>query len=522
MSLWIREEVQALPRALHLTPRRAVGLGLIALAMGVSSARAETVTLTSRSDGFTVTGELRAFDGGFYQVASEHGLLTLAADQVSCAGVGCPASNQTTGFAVTAAHGPGTVLLPALLQTYARARDLPLSRTVLDASHIQFEFGGPGASHWFTVGVRLAVPAEGFADLAVGEADLVLSDRLVSPDEIAIARDAGIGDLTALAQEQVLGFDALIAATSPRRPPRAIDPEAFRSLWFNRRPDWAGLGYPAAPLRLHARAHGEDLAKLDDGPASPGAPVTYHERGADLASVLRDQPSGLGLLPLSRRGPAQALAIAGRCGLTHAATGVGVALGRYPWIFPLTLYLTDRRMPRDLQAFLDFLATDEATPVLRRAGYVLPAMRVVETGLATRVFDAMAGASESELRVLQDLARGLREAAQLGLSLRPTATRRDLRALSQRAFAVLAETDAASQLVLVVHAETAAQAHADAEQVQIALAEARGARAPLSIEVVAVGPGLPLACAGDGWATEMNRRIDIWQRPLTDNPRIEN
>lgn len=521
MSLWIREEVQALPRALHLKIGRAVGLGLAALAI-CGGVRAEPVTLTSRSDGFAVTGALHAFDGRFYQIDAQHGRLTLAADQVTCDGAGCPAPNQTTGFAVTAAHGPGTVLLPALLQAYARGRDLAVSRVAVDPNHFEVQLGGPDAAQWFTVRVRLAVPAEGFADLAVGEADLVLSDRLVSEDERAIARDAGIGDLTAPAQEGVLAFDALIAATSPRRAPRAVTPEAFRTLWFSRDPDWAALGHPAAPLRLHARAHGEDLAKLDDGAASPGAPVTYHAQGADLAAVLRDQPSGLGLLPLSRRGPAQALPVSGACGLAHAATATGVALGRYPWIFPLALYTPDRRAPTDLEAFVTFLNTAEAQPVLRRAGYVLPSARPVETSLPEQVFAAMATVDEAELRVLQDLARGLNGATQLGLSLRPSATTRDLRALSVAAFDALAGLETDAQLVLVAYAETVAQAQADAQQVLIDLTAARQGRSPLKTEIVAVGPSLPIACAGEEWSAEMTRRIDIWQRPVTDSLRIEN
>ncbi|WP_424972604.1 hypothetical protein [Dinoroseobacter sp. S76] len=501
---------------------RAVGLGLIALTAGGALAQAETVTLTSRSDGFAVTGDLRAFDGTYFQIEAEHGLLTLSADQVTCAGAGCPAPNETTGFAVTAAHGPGSVLLPALLQAYARARDLPLTREAVDDSHILFELGNAETPQWFTVRVRLALPAEGFADLAVGEADLVLSDRLVSSDEMAIAQDAGIGDLTALDQERILAFDALVAATSPRRPSQAITAEGFRALWYNRRPDWAGLGYPAAPLRLHARAHGEDLAKLDDTGASPGAPVTYHENGADLAAVLRDQPSGLGLLPLSRRGPAQALPIVGSCGLTHAPSTTGVALGRYPWTFPLAIYAPDRRMPLDLLAFLAFLETPDAALVLQRAGYVLPNARVVESSVAERVFRAMAEASAEELQVLQTLSRALQGADQLGLSLRPAATRRDLRALSERALDVLAQFEPNAELVMVAYADTVAQAQADAQQARIDLAEARGNRPALAMDVIAMGAALPIACSEDRWAAEMNRRIDLWQRPLTDSLRIEN
>ena len=124
--------------------------------------------------------------------------------------------------------------------------------------------------------------------------------------------------------------------------------------------------------------------------------------------------------------------------------------------------------------------------------------------------------------MLQTLAQGLQEGEQLGLSLRPAATRRDLRALSEGALDALAELEPNAELVLVAHGDTVAQAQADAQQALIALAEARGDRPSLAIDVIAMGPALPIACREDRWAAEMNRRIDLWQRPPRDSPRIEN
>lgn len=504
-----------MPRALHLSARLA-GL-VLAACLSPGAALAEPVTLTARSDGFSVTGDLVAFDGRFYRVDAPEGVLTLSAAQVDCTGAACPAANETTGFAVTSAFGPGAVVLPALIQAYARARDLPLRREDLDATHIRFALGDDTTPRRFPISLRLALSGEGFADLAVGEADMVLADRLISEAELSVARDAGLGDLSAPGQERVLAWDALVAVTSPRRPRQPVDPAQVLALWDMSAPDWRALGFAEGPLRLHARAHGGDLVKLRPDGALPAAPVTYHEQGAGLAAVVREQPSGLGLVALSERGPAQALPLAGACGLTHAPTRAALTLGRYPWAMPLTAYLPERRMPLDLADFLAFLDSEAAGRVVDRAGFAQPSLAPVASDLAARVLRALAGASDADLPRLQEVARRLGQATQLGLTFRPDAADRGGRALSAAALEMLAEAED-GRFLLAAHAPTRAQAEADAGQLLVELAALRGGRAPLEIEVAALGPALPVACADAPWAASMNRRIDVWRLPATGSP----
>jgi phosphate transport system substrate-binding protein len=513
-----------LPRALHLIRACAAGFALAALGAIWGAAQAETVTLTSRSDGFALTGELRAFDGTYYRILAEYGPVTLSAAQVWCSGPGCPGPNETTGFAVTAAYGPGAVLLPALLQAYGRALGLPVARTDLDPTHIRFDFGtdAPDARR-FPVTIRLAVTGEGFADLAVDEADLVLADRLISDDEAAIARDAGIDDLAGPAQEVALAWDALAAVTSPRRVRQPVAPDDLLALWKSPAPDWQDIGFAPGPLRLHGRAHGEDIAKLVPGASEVVAPVTWHHRGADLAAMIREQPSGLGLVALSERGPSQALPLAGTCDVIHAPTRANVVLGRYPWTMPVLLYLPDRRGPRDLEAFLAFLRSPSAEAVIRRAGFALPGMDGVARTLPQQVFRALGTASEPKIRRLVRLSERLVGAEQLALAIFPGAARRDIRALSAAALARLAQaTPEDGPLVLVAHAASVAQAEADAAQLLVELSRDRTDVPDLSVEVIALGDALPVACPEDPWAVDTNRRIDVFRLRATDNLRREN
>ncbi|MEP5375816.1 MAG: hypothetical protein ABJQ14_08455, partial [Hyphomicrobiales bacterium] len=51
---------------------------------------AQDVTLSAQDGGLSVSGMLRSFDGEFYTVDSEFGLLTLDGSGVTCTGPGCP------------------------------------------------------------------------------------------------------------------------------------------------------------------------------------------------------------------------------------------------------------------------------------------------------------------------------------------------------------------------------------------------------------------------------------------------
>jgi hypothetical protein len=185
---------------------------------------------------------------------------------------------------------------------------------------------------------------------------------------------------------------------------------------------------------------------------------------------------------------------------------------------PLVLYLPERRVPADLSDFLAFLGSDAAAAVLARAGVVQPGLTPVSSDLASRVLRALA--TEADLDPLRAVAQSLAGAVQLGVSLRPDATDRAMRALSTASLAALAGVES-GQFVLAAHGPSRAQAEADAGQVLVELAALRGDRAPLEITVLAVGDALPVACADGPWAG-MNRRVDVWRVPVTDSPRRGN
>ncbi len=57
---------------------------------GVMSASAQDISLTARDGAVEINGTFLGFDGEFYRVDTEFGVLTVDASGVNCEGPGCP------------------------------------------------------------------------------------------------------------------------------------------------------------------------------------------------------------------------------------------------------------------------------------------------------------------------------------------------------------------------------------------------------------------------------------------------
>ena len=59
---------------------------------------------------------------------------------------------------------------------------------------------------------------EAFADLLAEESNIAMSLREISPEEVILGLEAGLGPLSAPGQNRVIALDALIPVVSPRKP----------------------------------------------------------------------------------------------------------------------------------------------------------------------------------------------------------------------------------------------------------------------------------------------------------------
>ncbi|WP_425093796.1 hypothetical protein [Tropicimonas sp. S265A] len=507
---------------------RQTALAFLACALFGLPALADPITLHARVGSFSVTGTLLSFDGDYYRLASEDGVVSLRAAAVQCVGGACPAPGETTGFTIAAADSLVDVLVPALVRAFAAQNALSVDRPS-DQDGAVFLLTGNGAdTRRFSIKMRRMSTSEAFAELAAQTSDLAITDRSISEAEWTILKDAGLGDMTAPGRERLLALDGLSIVVSPRRETEDVSLGALAETLSTVTPSWHLLQDGATePLSLTMRALAEDLPRLNLLLGQVSASVEYRVNGAGVAQAVRADPMRLGVLAASEAGASRALALREGCGLRHAPDTTQLATGRYPWMLPIKAYRPDVRASRDLEAFEAFLTSDAAAGVIRRAGFSRPIAQSVASDLAERALVALRLADASRLSELQTLVSVLSDAEQVGVSVPARSDLGPMRGLRRLALRELADGIAsgalpADRLLLLASGPSPEEA---ASYAQALIAELNDAVPRLSAEQITVLPNgalLPVSCPNAPWADWMTARVDVWLLPATGSPEREN
>jgi phosphate transport system substrate-binding protein len=502
-------------------------------------AEAQDVRLAARDGGLTLEGRLLGFDGEFYRIDTVYGQLTVDAAGVICEGTACPDLEAFVAqVTISGAVAMGEVLMPALIEAFAAQRGLGIARAIRDALGFTYTLTEPGGRTIARIDFRLTTTEEGFADLVAGEADLSMASREATPAEIALGREAGIGTLSAPSQSWVVAFDAYVAAVAPDNPTAAITPEVLASALAGDLADWGALGGDAGqPLRLHAMAanlgvqQGIETLLLAPAGLSLSPAAIRQPDAASVADAVAADPLALGVTLASALGGARALPLTGGCGFLLRPDETAVRSEDYPLVAPMFLYAPARRLPAVARDFLSFLSTPAAQRVIRRAGFIdLGTRRQPLSAQGERLANAiLAAGGETSLDDLQGMVRALSGADRLSHTFRFRPGAAGLDAPSRGSAIQLSEALEAGvydghEILFVGFSDGEGSAAAN---LRIARVRAETAMAAvraladtadygrLAFRALAFGEALPMACDDSDWGRRVNRRVEVWVRPLS-------
>jgi phosphate transport system substrate-binding protein len=516
--------------------RRAACLAALFLLSFVHVAVAQDVTLTSRDGAVEISGNLIGFDGEFYRVDTVYGELTVDGSGVLCEGPGCP-DLEAFIARVTFSGAPtvGRVLMPALLEAFAIRNDLTLGKTAEDGGDVIYTLSEREAGRIlgaFTF--RLTSTDEGFADLLVDEADIVMSLREVREDEVERGIEAGIGDLGARYALRVIALDALVPVVAPANPVQNISLTELAEVLSGEIDNWQALGGPNAPIAVHVHEGGTGLGQatvdrvLDPIGATLIEGAIRHPGGPGLAQAVARDPFALGITSRSETGPAWELGLRGECGFILRADRRSIKTEDYPVTSPMFLYLPTRRFPKLVREFLAYLRDPSAQLVIRRAGFVDQAPEEIPIDQqGVRFANAIAQAGEeTPLAEIQRMVRFLTPLKRLSTTFRFETGSVRLDAQSRSNVAQLARALElglydARRLVFVGFSDGDGGAGPNlriakrrAQTVRDAvIREAETADLDrIRIETDAFGEAMPMACDNSAWGRQVNRRVEVWVR----------
>lgn len=477
---------------------------------------------------------LLGFDGEFYRVDTEFGVLTIDGSGVSCEGPGCP--NLTAFVAdmtISAAQAVAEPLLPALIESFARAEGYAATREEVPGEGFVYTlYGGEDAREVARFRVRLTTSQDAFADLVTEIADFVVSLREPTRDERLMARDAALGDLDAVRQSRVLALDALVPVVNPGNPVRRLGIETLASVYAGEVDRWMDLGGEDAPITLYLRdpeagfgmVFDRGIVQAQGRQLSDSVLKKASNEGVTLA--VEEDPFGLGITSFSQTGLTETVTLTGNCAFEVAPSQTAIKAGDYPLAAPVFLYRPAIRLPQTGRDFMRFLRTGSAERVIQRVGLVdqgIDEIALAQQGV--RLANAIAQAGDevgmSELKRMVTL---MSEARRLTLTYRFTGGSTALDATSRSNVGLLAEALEAGdfdgrKLTFVGFSDGQGAAPLNlrlatrrAEAVRRAVIDAAETYDPARVEIAsdAFGEALPMACDDTDWGRRINRRVEVW------------
>ncbi|SFH07406.1 phosphate ABC transporter substrate-binding protein, PhoT family [Palleronia marisminoris] len=470
-------------------------------------AAAEPIAL--RHDGRTVAeGELLGFDGRYYRILGPNGEVTLDGRTLECIGAGCPSPEAPQIVRISGEASVVRTVLPPLIETFSRREGYDLAHDTDGAATRYTLSRGDKVLARMTLAPTSS--SEGFADLVADLADVAVSLRPPDSIELALAREAGRGDLSEASRRAILGLDGVVPVVSALSERSAISVEDIS-------------GWPPEALHIPDPATSAGEAILRHFPSLGDRPVVPHATLEALAAAVAASPDALGLTLYSAQGDTLPLTLMGPCGASVDADPQSLKTEDYPLTAPVFLYTPMRRITGVARNFLDYVVSPIAQPVIQRAGLVdqfpeaIPfAAQGERLGLAI-----IAAEQDAVLTGLQRMVTDLRGKARLTLSFRFEGGSSQLDAQSQDnvdrlAAALRGGLFDGRRLIFAGFSDGGGTVYGNrrlsrerAEAVRSAVAEAVPGTNVL-LDVAAYGEVLPIACDETDWGRRMNRRVEVW------------
>ncbi|MCV6825558.1 MULTISPECIES: phosphate ABC transporter substrate-binding/OmpA family protein [Halocynthiibacter] len=508
-------------------------------------ARAQDITLTSQDGAMSLSGVLVGYDGEFYRVETEFGVLTLDGSGVICSGPACPnLDGYVAEISVSGARTVGDVLLPSLFERFAARHGYTVTREVESNRDFTLVLKQSGQdTEVARIDFALGNSDQGLARFVSGETDFALSLREANEDEITIAREAGLGDLRSSRVARIIGLDGVVPIVSKRNTVTSISLEQTSKVFAGEIKNWQELGGIDAPIVLHLREDGSGVleravSQILTDEDSELAQSRRHTSNASLSAAVARDPFAIGIVSHSEIGNSRPLALLGGCGFPFMASHSTIKSEDYPLTSPLFLYTPARRLPKIIREFMAFMSTPSAEQIVEASGFVNQAsIEIPMADQGERLANAVLQAGdEVSLSDVQEMVGALRSARRLSTTFRFEAGSSLLDAQSRANVSKLAEELEAGlfedrKLLFVGFSDGDGGAAANR---RIAMRRAQAVRAavlkeaslfdPERMEIgeLAFGEAMPMACDDTEWGRQVNRRVEVWLAPVTDTLPREN
>lgn len=496
----------------------------------------DTVTLNHTSGGMEVRGKLISFDGKNYVIQSDDlGLATLTARDFVCVGKSCPQAvaalePDPNVVNIRGSSTVGTRLMPSLLRRYAESIQKEVKQQGDDSGDLKLEIQDGTGKHFATIDLQRHGSDTAFAALAAREAQIGMSDRPITDQEIGVLAKAGFPAMNRPKNEHLIGLDGIVIVTSLRNVVTSLSVDYLSMIFAGEIQDWSALGLPPGKINVYAPDDKSGtLLTFSSLVLKPykrtlATDAKRFESNLDLAKEVAADRNGIGIASFAELGLAKGLAIKDSCGLVHQPSVFTLKTGEYPLSRNLYLYTTDTSDPH-VANFIRFAASPDAQTVLDDVGFI--DQRVIALpydGQSDRIANALNAAPENfSMEMMRSMIDDLRNGERLSATLHfePASSQLDSESVQSllRLLQFLENNNiSGQQIVLAGFTDTSGTFEqnrklslARAAAVRDALLGAsNGSLKPEQITAKGYSELVPVACNDTELGRERNRRVEVW------------
>ncbi|MEO1537512.1 MAG: phosphate ABC transporter substrate-binding/OmpA family protein [Pseudomonadota bacterium] len=487
---------------------------LIALASLLASpSLAGPVRLSDANGLLTIEGDLLSRDGEVFRIETEYGPVSLDAGALLCSGAGCP--DPADMIVRATVGGPADLmhrLFPALLEVFADTRDMDALRIFHDDQHVTWELTARKTNRLVAVFDVRTLQA-GDAQAGLNSGDLTLAFSLL--------------ENASETRSDVVALDGLVPAVAPDNPRVMVTLAQLRVLMNDAGATWEKLGGTADVVSVHLPSE-YPIEPPRLGLKGLPANAVRHATFEGLADTVAQDPAALGIVPYSALGNATPLVVSGACGLATPATRDTIRAEDYPVTRPIFLHRMGADHPKLVREFIAFARSAAVQPVIRAAGFVDQAIgRISFERQGGRIANAvlLAGDDPNAIAEVRDMIGTLLGGERLTLTFRFRDGSSDLDPQSvsnvQRlADAISDGTFDGQQVLFVGFSDGVGDKNVNqrlserrARAVRSAVAS-RIDNSEMDLNVAAFGELMPMACDSAPWGGQVNRRVEVWVKPL--------
>lgn len=390
---------------------------------------AQDVLLRALDGRSVLGGRLLPSDTQSYTIQTLAGPITIPRSEVLCEGLACPVPvPANTDLTAIGSQSVGERLLPSIIVGYAQSIESGVTQ-VLPAGPTQSKvivqpesgYGEPVLS----VDVLGAGSYTGLASLVAGEAQIAMSSRPATDQEVEALSVQLAGDLRDVAQDYVIGLQTVSLIVSPENPVRSLTMMQLADIYAGKIDNWARVGGDDQEINVYTLE--KESAIQDLIMAARGNDQDYRisldaigvTSNRVMSDLVTGDPGGIGYVGRASRGGAQEVGLIDSCGKPLATSGFAAKSEDTPLVRRLRLYKDNGELPEKVSGLLEFSVSPAADRFVRQAGFSDLGVELLNADRFDLNLDISSYANEPlALRFLGQLVSNLETAERLSTTFR--------------------------------------------------------------------------------------------------------